>query len=243
MLPNNKSSSASASDSDSVRHSRLWPEMAFTAQTNVPAFYCLYNTEKTTEKIRKKINQLWHFSHRRQTRNISMRKSPKIVSIVGFLPAFSLTLPLSLSRGKRSSVISFQLGRQFSKNEAHTTKPKGNPTENELDLARKPQGRRRTGESTTPAMGKWLLWCFGNMCKQLRRTEQEEEAGGGSRSQISLALLTRLFREVCTVCLSDFSSIRMSQRAANVRRYNFFGCPLKEHSEQRSLKPSSGSSN
>lgn len=158
--------------------------------------------KKKTEKIRKKINQLWHFSHRRQTRNISMRKSPKIVSIVGFLPAFSLTLPLylSLSRGKRSSVISFQLGRQFSKNEAHTTKPKGNPTENELDLARKPQGRRRTGESTTPAMGKWLLWCFGNMCKQLRRTEQEEE--GGDRKSLwhfSLAFFAKCAPSVLVI--------------------------------------------
>lgn len=75
----------------------LWPEMAFAAQTNVPAFYCLYNTAKNK---RKKISQLWHFSHRRQTRNISMRKSPKIVSIVGFLlslPSLSPTLLPSLS--------------------------------------------------------------------------------------------------------------------------------------------------
>lgn len=28
----------------------LWPEMAFAAQTNVPAFYCLYNTAKNKRK-------------------------------------------------------------------------------------------------------------------------------------------------------------------------------------------------
>lgn len=69
--------------------------MAFAAQTNVPAFYCLYNTAKN----KRKISQLWHFSHRRQTRNISMRKSPKIVSIVGFLLSFpSFAFPFALSQ-------------------------------------------------------------------------------------------------------------------------------------------------
>lgn len=188
----------------------LWPEMAFAAQTNVPAFYCLYNTAKNK---RKKISQLWHFSHRRQTRNISMRKSPKIVSIVGFLlslPSLSATLlpSLSLCVSVNPSVISFQLGRQFSKNEAHTTEPKGTQRRTSSIRRRSPKEADEE-ESTTPAMGKWQHWCFRNMCKQLpsigsRRGKGKPRSG---RLQICLALLTRLFRAVCVCVLVTFRQL------------------------------------
>lgn len=152
-------------------------------------------------------------------------KSPKIVSIVGFLPAFSLAPsgandPTSFHFNWDGNFLRTKRIPRNQKGTQRRTSPirRGSPEE---DVA---------GESTTPAMGKWLLWCFGNMRKQLRWAER-----GGTRNEKfdvdrkSLWHFSLAFFAQCalSVCLSDFSSIRMSQRAANVRRY-FFGCPLKE---------------
>lgn len=83
--------------------------------------------------------------------------------LLSFLPFRLPFCPLSVN----PSVISFQLGRQFSKNEAHTTEPKG--TQRRTSSIRRLSPKEADEEeSTTPAMGKWQHWCFGNMCKQLR---------------------------------------------------------------------------
>lgn len=176
MLPNNKSSarSASAFSSASACESVLLCGQKWRSQRKQMCL--LFIVYIIQQKKKRKISQLWHFSHRRQTRNISMRKSPKIVSIVGFLLSFPLFrlpfCPLTVN----PSVISFQLGRQFSKNEAHTTEPKGTQRRTSSIRRRSPKEADEE-ESTTPAMGKWQHWCFGNMCKQLRSIGGRGRAG------------------------------------------------------------------
>lgn len=122
--------------------------------------------------------------------------------------SFGYPCALSLCVSVNPSVISFQLGRQFSKNEAHTTEPKGTQRRTSSIRRRSPKEADEE-ESTTPAMGKWQHWCFRNMCKQLRSIGGRRGKGKprSGRLQICLALLTRLFRAVCVCVLVTFRQL------------------------------------
>lgn len=142
--------------------------------------------------------------------------------------SFGYPFALSLCVSLNPSVISFQLGRQFSKNEAHTTEPKGTQRRTSSIRRRSPKEADEE-ESTTPAMGKWQHWCFGNMCKQLRSIGGRRGKGKPRSGRLQIWHFSLAFFAQCvSVCLSDFSSIRMSSNELRMCEDTFFGCPLEE---------------
>lgn len=100
------------------------------------------------------------------------------------------------------NIISFQWGRQFSKNEAHTK-----------ESERQQESSRRGNHAGNGQMAALVFQKYvQTITKHLpERRHRDSELGTGHWDGDHRSL----------VCLTDISSIRMYQRAANVRRYIF----------------------
>lgn len=226
LLPNNKSSarSASAFSAASACESVLLCGQKWRSQRKqMCLLFIVYIIQQKKEKNKP---TLAFFAPQTNAKYFNAKITENRFDcwfLLSFLPFRLPFCPLSVN----PSVISFQLGRQFSKNEAHTTEPKGTQRRTSSIRRRSPKEADEE-ESTTPAMGKWQHWCFGNMCKQLRSIGGRGRAGDAdlvdcwSAWHFSLAFFAQ--------CVSVLVIFRQLEWANELRMCEdtFFGCPLEE---------------
>lgn len=175
-----------------------------------------------------------------------MRKSPKIVSIVGFLlslPSLSATLLPSLSVSQ-SIPASFHFN--WDGNFLRTKRIPRNQREPNGERARSVDGAPRKPTKKNQQRRQWANGSIG--VSEICANNYEAWEPGGGRGNPDLAdcrsawhFSLAFFAQCVSVCLSDFSSIRMSSNELRMCEDTFFGCPLEEpRTEPRTI---SGSSN